>query len=79
MRFLNWGNGLFLFFSHRLEVEESNAVITCILLICDQMDTFLFDPGSTFSYASSSFSVGLDMICESLDVSIHVYSGGGIL
>ena len=36
------------------------------------MDSVLFDPGSTFSYVSSSFSNGLDLYCDLLDMPIRV-------
>ena len=32
----------------------------------------LFDPGSTFSYVSSSFATGLDLYCDLLDMPIRV-------
>ena len=36
------------------------------------MDSVLFDPGSTFSYVSSSFATGFDLHCELLDMPIRV-------
>ena len=36
------------------------------------MDFVLFDPGSTFSYISSSFATGLNLHCELLDMPIRV-------
>ena len=36
------------------------------------MASVLFDPGSTFSYVSSSFSNGLNLHCELLDMPIRV-------
>ena len=36
------------------------------------MDSVLFDPGSTFSYVSSSFATGLDLYCDLLDIPICV-------
>ena len=52
-------------FPGRSEAEASDAVITGNLLVCDCMASVLFDPGSTFSYVSSSFATGFDyiMIC----------------
>ena len=32
----------------------------------------MFDPGSTFSYVSSSFATGLNLPCELLDMPIRV-------
>ena len=32
----------------------------------------LFDPGSTFSYVSSSFANGLNLPCELLDIPIRM-------
>ena len=59
-------------FPGRSETETSDAVITGNLLICDCMASILFDPGSTFSYVSSSFANGLNLHCELLDMPIHV-------
>ena len=36
------------------------------------MASVLFDPGSTFSYVSSSFATGLNLPCELLDMPIRV-------
>ena len=36
------------------------------------MASVLFDPGSTFSYVSSSFSTSLNLPCELLDMPIRV-------
>ena len=43
--------------------EASDAVITGNLLVCDCMASVLFEPASTFSYVSSSFSNGLNLHC----------------
>ena len=53
-------------------METSDAVITGNLLVCDCMASVLFDPGSTFSYVSSSFANGLNLPCELLDMPIRV-------
>ena len=36
------------------------------------MASVLFDPGSTFSYVSSSFATGRDLYCDLLDMLIRV-------
>ena len=36
------------------------------------MASVLFDPGSTFSYVSSSFATGLYLHCDLLDMPIRV-------
>ena len=36
------------------------------------MASVLFDPGSTFSYVSSTFANGLNLHCELLDIPIRV-------
>ena len=36
------------------------------------MTSVLFDPGSTFSYVSSSFAIGLDLYCDLLGMPIRV-------
>ena len=51
-------------FPGRSEAETSDAVITGNILVCDCMTSVLFDPGSTFSYVSSSFATGLNLHCE---------------
>ena len=45
-----------------LKKETSDAIVTGNLLICDCMASVLFDPGSTFSYVSSSFATSFDYI-----------------
>lgn len=59
-------------FTGRSEAETSDVVITGSLLFCDCMALVLFDPGSTFSYVSSSFATGLDLYCGLLDMPIRV-------
>ncbi|WMV32394.1 hypothetical protein MTR67_025779 [Solanum verrucosum] len=59
-------------FSGKSEVESSDAVITCTILVCDRMANVLFDPGSTYSYVSVRFASEFDMICDILDAPIHV-------
>ena len=59
-------------FPGRSEAETSDVVITGNLLVCDCMASVLFDPGSTFSYVSSSFATGLNLHCELLDMPIRV-------
>ena len=41
-------------------------------MVCDCMAFVLFDPGSTFSYVSSSFATVLNLHCELLDIPIRV-------
>ena len=41
-------------------------------MVCDCMASVLFDPGSTYSYVSSSFANGLNLYCELLDMLIRV-------
>ena len=59
-------------FPGRSEAETSDVVITGNLLVCDCMASVLFDPGSIFSYVSSSFATGLDLHCDLLDMPICV-------
>ena len=59
-------------FPGRSEAETSDAIITSNFLVCDCMTFVLFDPGSTFSYVSSSFSSGLNLHCELLDMPMRV-------
>ena len=64
-------------FPGRSEAETSDVVITGNLLDCDCMASVLFDPGSTFSYVSSSFATGLDLHCDLLDMPIRVSTSVG--
>ena len=59
-------------FPGRSEAETSDAVITGNLLVCYCMDFVLFDPRSTFSYVSSSFSTCLVLHCDLIDMPIRV-------
>ncbi|XP_069151997.1 uncharacterized protein [Solanum lycopersicum] len=59
-------------FPGRPEAEASNAVTTCIIPFCHRPATILFDAGSTYSYVSTYFAPSLDILCESLDLSIGV-------
>ena len=59
-------------FPGRSEAETSDAVITGNLLVCDCMASVLFDPGSTFSYISSSIATSFDLHCVFLDTPIRV-------
>ncbi|XP_070050698.1 uncharacterized protein [Nicotiana tomentosiformis] len=44
----------------RPDIVASDAVITGIVSVCHREDSILFDPGSTYSYASSYFICYLD-------------------
>ena len=46
-------------------------------MVCDCMASVLFDLGSTFSYVSSSFSIGLDLYCDLLDMPFRVSTSVG--
>ncbi|XP_069151844.1 uncharacterized protein [Solanum lycopersicum] len=59
-------------FPGRYEAETSDDVITGTLLVYDCMASVLFDPGSTFSYISSSHGTGLDLYCDFFDMPIGV-------
>ena len=59
-------------FPGRPEVEASDAVITCISLVCHRPASLLFDSGSTFSYVSAYFTSGFDLACDHIFVPISV-------
>ena len=59
-------------FPGRSKAETSDVVITGNVLVCDFMDSVLFDPDSIFSYVSSAFTNGLNLHCELLDMPIRV-------
>ena len=50
----------------------SVSVITGIISVCHRPGTVLFDPDSTYSYVSTYFAPSLDILCESIDLPIHV-------
>ncbi|WMV32385.1 hypothetical protein MTR67_025770 [Solanum verrucosum] len=56
----------------RPETEASDAMIMDTILVYHRMTYVLFDPGSTYSYVSVKFALGLNLICDTLDVVIHV-------
>lgn len=58
-------------FKGKIIDEVSNAIITCTILVFDQMDHTLFDIGYTYSYLSVRIFLGLDLICDILDSIIY--------
>ncbi|XP_070049157.1 uncharacterized protein [Nicotiana tomentosiformis] len=56
----------------RPDAIASDAVIICIVLVCQRDAYVLFDPGSTYSYVSSYFAHYLDMPCEFVVLSVRV-------
>lgn len=52
--------------------EASDVVITCIVQVCDQSTSVLFDLRSTLFYVSTYYDVGFDMMCDRMLVPIHV-------
>ena len=59
-------------FPSKNEAEASDEIITCIILVCDQIDNVLFDPVSTYYYVSSKFTSEFYMVCDIFDALIHV-------
>lgn len=53
-------------------VEDFDVSIIGTILISDLMATILSDLGSTYSYVSIKFSLGLDMACDMLDFPLYV-------
>ncbi|XP_069145563.1 uncharacterized protein [Solanum lycopersicum] len=56
-------------FPGRSEAETSDAIIKGNHFVCDCIASVLFDPGSTFSYVSSSFATDL-IILEMVDFDV---------
>lgn len=56
----------------RLKAKTFDFLITCTLLVCDQLASELFNRESTFSYVSSLLASGLDFYCLLLDMPIYV-------
>ena len=59
-------------FFARTRFEMSDVVNTSIILVYDLMDTFLFDPSSSYSFVFVKFSLGFDALCNLLDVFIQI-------
>lgn len=51
--------------------ESSNRVIIGTILVCDQMYFVLFGLGSTYSYISIKFALGINLGCDVLDSPMH--------
>ncbi|WMV59421.1 hypothetical protein MTR67_052806 [Solanum verrucosum] len=51
-------------FTGKIEVEASDAVITCTIFIYDWMATVCLDPSSTCSYVSVQFALGFNADVE---------------
>ncbi|WMV07257.1 hypothetical protein MTR67_000642 [Solanum verrucosum] len=52
--------------------ETFDDVITCIVLVCHRPVSVLLDSGSTFSYVSTYFVVGFDMLSNCMSVPIRI-------
>lgn len=63
----------------RQNEEASNAVITCTLTVCNRLAYTLIDPGSTVSYMSHFFAIGLGKQLEQLENSFNVSNPTGNL
>ncbi|XP_070040959.1 uncharacterized protein [Nicotiana tomentosiformis] len=59
-------------FQARPEVESSDAVITCIILVCHRDASVVFDPCFTYLYVSSNFTSYLDTSHDSLSYLVYV-------
>ncbi|XP_070039369.1 uncharacterized protein [Nicotiana tomentosiformis] len=68
----NGGQAQFYAIPARPDVVASDAVITRIVSVCHREASVLFDPCSTYSYASSYLAHHSDMPCEPLVSSAHV-------
>ena len=58
----------------RPETGASDVRIIGIIPVCFRYASVLFDPGSTFSYASTYFSLSFDFTSKPLAMPIHVYT-----
>ena len=61
-------------FPGRPEVEPLDDVIIGITSIFHRLTTVLFYPDSTYSYVSTHYALSVDILCESLDLLVHVSS-----
>lgn len=56
----------------KLMNEALYAIIIGNIIVCDWMAMVLFDPGSTYSYMSIKFSLGLDLVSDMLDSYVYI-------
>ncbi|XP_015162433.1 uncharacterized protein [Solanum tuberosum] len=59
-------------FPGRLEAKTSDVLIIGIIPVCDRPTIILFDPGSIYSYVSTYFASSPYILCEYLDLPVHV-------
>lgn len=52
--------------------EALYGIIIGNIIVCDWMAMVLFDPGSTYSYMSIKFSLGLDLVSDMLDSYVYI-------
>lgn len=57
---------------HQAEAKASDVVITDMILICHMPTLTLFDPGSTYSYASVYYASRLSLCSETLSALLCV-------
>lgn len=50
----------------KTDVDDSNAVITGTIYICDQMSSVIFDLRSTYPDVSVQYATGLNLDCDVL-------------
>lgn len=55
-------------------MNASYAAIICVILVCDQFASVLFDLRSTFSYMSTYYVVVFDLIYDSMPESVYVFT-----
>lgn len=61
-----------IFFQENYVAETSDEVITCTILVCNQMANMLFDPGSTYSYIFMICASEFEILCDVLGTRIRV-------
>ena len=59
-------------FLGKTDAKPSDTVITGTISFCDRMASVLFDLGSTYSYISVKFAIGLTLVCDILDHPVYV-------
>lgn len=66
-----WGGHCYDFLG-RPKVEASNAMIIGIILICHRPASMLFDPGFTYYYMSTYFSLNFHLPYDTMFVFVYV-------
>lgn len=60
-------------------MDGSNVITTNMVPVCYFLASILFGPGFSYSYMSTYFTFGIDIMCEPFAKPIYVYTPVGEL